>query len=235
MFDIGESLAAARQAQGLRLADVEALTSIRVAQLAALEAERFDEFPGRAYARAFLRSYSRALGLDADLFVLEFESRFPELPEPLPFVIAGQRWRPSLRAVTVVTVAAAAVAFVAWAGTSSNTTPKLPAVAAAGSAPAAVEPGPARPPDAVARPAAKAASGGRLVIRSVRGACWLEIRSGGPTGRLLYEATLAQGGSVSFATPHLWIRFGAPGNVVAMRGGRLLRGLSSLLPVDLTA
>ena len=78
MFDIGASLTAARESQGLVLADAERLTRMREKYLRALEEDRFEALPGRAYARAFLRTYAEALGLSADRFVEEFDLRFPE-------------------------------------------------------------------------------------------------------------------------------------------------------------
>ena len=58
MFDIGASLAAARQSRGLGLADVERLTCLRARYLISLEEDRFDDLPGRAYARALFRTYA---------------------------------------------------------------------------------------------------------------------------------------------------------------------------------
>jgi cytoskeletal protein RodZ len=78
LFDIGASLTAAREAQGLVLADAERLTCLRERYLLALEEDRFEALPGHAYARAFLRSYADVLSLDADRFVAEFDQRFPE-------------------------------------------------------------------------------------------------------------------------------------------------------------
>src|SRR5581483_12025224 len=111
-FEIGESLAAARRAQRLELADVEALTRIRQRQLAALEAERFDLLPGRAYTRAFLRTYAGALGLDADHFVAEFEERYPEPEEveQVPRLLPKHRRRVPVRALVALAAADAPTA-----------------------------------------------------------------------------------------------------------------------------
>jgi cytoskeleton protein RodZ len=78
VFDIGASLAAARETRGLSLADAERLTCVRGKYLAALEAGNFDALPGRTYARAFLRTYASALGLEPDRFVAAFEEIVPE-------------------------------------------------------------------------------------------------------------------------------------------------------------
>src|SRR6266542_6028004 len=77
------SLREARRRQGLELAEVARETLIRERYLAALEEERFELMPARAYAKGFLRVYADFLGLDAQLFVDAFNSRFPEteLPE----------------------------------------------------------------------------------------------------------------------------------------------------------
>jgi cytoskeletal protein RodZ len=90
VFDIGASLTAARESQGLVLADFERLTRLREKHLRALEEDRFEALPGHAYARAFLRSYADALSLDADRFVEEFDQRFPEPQEESMAPVFGQ-------------------------------------------------------------------------------------------------------------------------------------------------
>ena len=227
MFEIGGSLTAARQAQGLELPDVEKLTCIRVKQLAALEAEDFGALPGRAYARAFLRTYALVLALDPEPFVSAFEERFPrpedELPPRPPREPRAFPTRASLTATAVVAV----VAFVAWSGMTTNKpSSPLPSLSASRAT------APAHPPDAVARlsrPSAPAA----LVIRAVRGDCWLLARRGGATGPVLYEATLQQGQVIRLTAPRIWVRFGAPWNVDVSRAGRAIHGLSVTHPVNL--
>ncbi len=56
---------------------------IRERYLEALEHDDFDQFPGNVYARGFLRSYARYLGLDAEA-LLERMPKQAEPPEPLP-------------------------------------------------------------------------------------------------------------------------------------------------------
>lgn len=69
---IGEVLVGARERAGLDLAEVEERTKIRGKYLRALEHEEWDELPSGAYAKGFLRSYARLLGLDAETMVDEF-------------------------------------------------------------------------------------------------------------------------------------------------------------------
>ena len=65
MGELGDRLREAREGKGLSLPQVEEATRIRRAFVEALEEERFEELPGDVYARGFVQTYSRLLGLDA--------------------------------------------------------------------------------------------------------------------------------------------------------------------------
>lgn len=198
---------------------MEAQTRIRAKQLAALEAERWDDLPGRAYARAFLRSYASALDLDADALVAEFETRFPDdEPEPEPARRVPRRY--PVRLTLVAAAIAIVVGIVAWNNPSPHQV-ELPTMAPPPAAKASPKPH---------KPAQPAQVGRRLVIRAARGNCWLLVRRGGPDGPVLYQGTLTRGSVVRFAAPRVWIRLGAPSVVDIHRGAKQLRGL----PVDPT-
>lgn len=61
---IGSVLREAREEQGRELSEAAAATSMRVVQLEALEADRWEQFGGDVYAKGFLKSYAVWLGLD---------------------------------------------------------------------------------------------------------------------------------------------------------------------------
>ncbi len=84
---LGKALTQARMARGLTLADVERDTRISSKYLEALEQGKPDVLPAPVYARAFMRTYSQYLGLNARDFVSEMPGARPE-PElpPLPDV-----------------------------------------------------------------------------------------------------------------------------------------------------
>ena len=82
MFEIGSSLREARERQKLELSQVAGATRIRARYLQAVEDERFDILPGGAYAKGFLRTYADYLGLDAQQFVDEYNTRFAPTEEP---------------------------------------------------------------------------------------------------------------------------------------------------------
>src|SRR6266516_3921622 len=76
MFEIGNSLREARRRQQLEFGEVELATKIRARYLRALEEESFDVLPAQTYVKGFLRTYADYLGLDGQLYVDEYNSRY---------------------------------------------------------------------------------------------------------------------------------------------------------------
>jgi hypothetical protein len=76
MFEIGNSLREARVRQGLEYPQIELATKVRAKYLRALEDEEFAMLPAQAYVKGFLRTYAEFLGLDGQLYVDEYNSRF---------------------------------------------------------------------------------------------------------------------------------------------------------------
>jgi hypothetical protein len=60
---------------------------------------------------------------------------------------------------------------------------------------------------------------------ATRGPCFVEVRVGGASGKLLYKGTLAKGRAVSFAENRLWVRVGATQNLTVRLNGQVVRGL----------
>jgi hypothetical protein len=208
--------------------DAEQLTCMRAKYLTALEEERFEELPGRTYARAFLRSYAAALGLQADRFVAEFDLQQPE-PEEEETAPPEFRPRQPIRrlppSIPALAVAALAALFVWSAWTSDQDlnppvgpTPVTRAAVQAGNRVAATHTSPAA----------------AVVVRAVGGPCWIEAHRGSRGGPLLARRTLAQGATETLAAPRVWLRLGAPWNVVARRGAHVVRRLARTGPSNLT-
>ena len=76
MFEIGSSLREARLRQGIDFPALEQGTKIRAKYLRALEDEHFELLPAHTYVKGFLRSYADFLGLDGNLYVDEYNSRY---------------------------------------------------------------------------------------------------------------------------------------------------------------
>ncbi len=68
----GEHLRRERELRGVSLDEVSAATRIKPSFLEALENGRWDELPGGAFNRGFIRATSRFLGLDEDGMVAEY-------------------------------------------------------------------------------------------------------------------------------------------------------------------
>jgi len=66
MIDLGSELKAAREEQGISLAEAEAATRIKGRYLKALEANDWAALPTHVQARGFLRNYAVYLGIDED-------------------------------------------------------------------------------------------------------------------------------------------------------------------------
>lgn len=105
----GEALRRQREGLGLDLNDVAAKLRIKPAYLAALEAGRPDQLPGRAYALGFIRAYADYLGLDAGEVLWRFKQAplelggKPQLSFPMPL---GERSTSSRGAVLVAVILA---------------------------------------------------------------------------------------------------------------------------------
>src|SRR4051794_34273545 len=76
MFEIGNSLREARTRRRIEIAQAEQATKIRGKYLRALEDEQFGLLPSQTYIKGFLRTYADYLGLDGQLYVDEYNSRF---------------------------------------------------------------------------------------------------------------------------------------------------------------
>jgi hypothetical protein len=83
---LGDWLRLARLGKGLTFTEVERVTRINRHYLEALEAEHYDVLPAPVYARGFLRSYARMLGLDPETAIGMMPTDLPRPPglDPLP-------------------------------------------------------------------------------------------------------------------------------------------------------
>jgi cytoskeletal protein RodZ len=237
LIQIGSTLREARERRGLERREVEQATRIRERYLAALEEERFEVLPARAYAKGFLRVYADFLGLDGRLFVDEFNGRFPEAEQP---ELTPQRrsapavrgWVPRLLAVLGTVLVIALLAVLARRFEAAHRTPAVPALPPTATRPTRTVATPVASPPREATPRLA-----HLVLRA-RGRCWVFVRVGSDAGPVLYEATLGAGQILRYtlapSRPRLWLRVGAPSNLQVLLNGRPAASLPSA-PVNIVA
>ena len=175
MFEIGNSLREARLRRHIEFADAEHGTKIRGKYLRALEDERFELLPSHTYVKGFLRSYAEYLGLDGQLYVDEYNSRFVIGEEDAPIrtprrVPAARSRRSDRRESNIVLLALTAIGLVtalvivAWRFGGADDAARARADLDAGSRPT-----PAAAPDA--------ARSARLELRATRGDSYLIVKS----------------------------------------------------------
>ena len=232
MFEIGNSLREARLRQGYELPRVEADTKIRAKYLRALEEERFEVLPGETYVKGFLRTYAEYLGLDGQLYVDEFNSRFTREEEPLtpprPRRQAPSRSRAVESNFVIVAlagfIAITILVVVAWKFGSSGT-PSSTGVPPAVNTP--VDSTGTSTAQAPVEPSGSATTKKvKLVLYADGGDCWLQVRSKSPTGRLLYEGTLQAGQTQRFVDDkRVWLQLGAPAYLKGTVNGKQIRNM----------
>jgi uncharacterized RDD family membrane protein YckC len=81
--EIYQQLRQARKARGLDLNALEEKTRVRVHLLRALETGRFEELPSGVYARAVVRAYASAVGLNAEEVLSELAPQLPGVEDPI--------------------------------------------------------------------------------------------------------------------------------------------------------
>ena len=217
MFEIGNSLREARVRQQLELGEVELATKIRARYLRALEEESFDALPAQTYVKGFLRTYADYLGLDGQLYVDEFNSRFgAEGDEPREPVVPRRtsnvhrqhrrlerRWI----AFALTGIAALVVIFIAaWkSGSPNEQVPNLGTTTTSQSKKVLPAATPTR--HAPTKPVSF-----RLYVRAAGGNCWMEVRNWSGSGKTRFAGTVESGQSQRFVARQLWVSFGNPGN-----------------------
>jgi cytoskeleton protein RodZ len=223
MFEIGNSLREARLRQGLDFPEIEQATKIRPKYLRALEDEQFDILPGQTYVKGFLRTYAEYLGLDGQLYVDEYNSRYIHVDEETPLRTrntsslgrAGPRFESSVVLVALAGIGIVTLlVFAAWRFGSNTPDTAIPDYS--------TEP----PAAAPTKPNKRAATlpRARMTLTGALGDSWAEVYANSRAGKLIFEGTVLAGRSVRFGhdRPHrrYFVRMGRPGNLRMTINGR---------------
>jgi hypothetical protein len=210
LFEIGNSLREARVRRGIELAQAEQATKIRSKYLRSLEEERFELLPSETYVKGFLRTYADYLGLDGQLYVDEFNSRFvTDDREHRPRRTSSSSRPParSRRSETIVVLVVLAVIAVvtvvvisAWKSSGGDNPP---------------------PPAKKTHPRRHAVTRGPyLVVKGLGGSSAVAVRRNGPAGAVVFQGTVEKGESLPFAGKSYWLNVSTPEHLVITVGGK---------------
>jgi cytoskeleton protein RodZ len=212
LFEIGNSLREARVRRGIDFAQAELATKVRGKYLRALEEEHFEVLPAETYVKGFLRTYAEYLGLDGQLYVDEYNSRFvigEEQSEARARRSAARPQRRNRRLETnVVLIALAAIAVL--------TVIVISAWKASGGKPPAA----AKPPAPVTKTGAPAPL---LTVTALRGSTHLTARVANARGNVAYDGTIQKGDDpISIRGRRLWMQIDSPENLRIQVRGKLV-------------
>jgi len=193
---VGDQLRAAREAQGLSLADISAQTRVAERHLISIEENRFAQLAAPTYAVGFSRAYARAVGLDEAEIAARVRRQLDAQPHARPAPTASFEpgdparvppsriaWAAALSAVVVV-----GLLLVYW---SNFLSPEgaLPSLLPDGRQSAAPRVAAARPRAAAPQPA----STGPVVLTAKGPRVWVKVTDG--AGSQLFQKEMAEGES----------------------------------------
>lgn len=220
---IGEALRAAREEQGRTIEEASRATRVRADYLRALEEERFDRIGGDVYAKGFLATYARWLGLDAEPLLERYRREVQRGDYDPHALVEHPVARPAKEGATNWVMWAAVVVLVVLVGlgvigTFGGRTP-----------PQATEPGIDGSPSPSATDRTEPASGSEEtptpsptptevdLALLMEGSSWMRVQV---DGEVVFEGTVPAGEQRSFsATSEVQMRLGNAGDVRLVLNG----------------
>jgi cytoskeletal protein RodZ len=185
--------------------DVSSATRIRAGLIRSIESDDFEPCGGAVYARGHLRSIARAIGIDPEPLVAEFNRAHAEEPqrvqvpaqptEPDLAARADRRrpnWTAAMAAALVAICVLAAYGLVNRGPSHSSGSNAAPPSRVQPSTPATQKPV-SPPPSAVAVVPSTIAT---ALVRTTSGRTWLQVTT--LSGRMLFQGLLEQGQSKVF-------------------------------------
>lgn len=203
-MSVGETLARARESAGLTVEDLSTRTRIRAGLIRQIEADDFGGCGGAVYARGHLRSLAKAIGIDGDELVAEFDRSHTDEPAPALVPVPAldphdaaradgkaPNWTAAMAVALVVICVLAGISLIGNRGSSSHNTADrsksqvTPAPSATSSSPA---PQSSPPPGSVARVRTDQAI---ALVRVTSDRTWMSVST--LSGRLLFQGLMAAG------------------------------------------
>jgi len=96
--ELGQKLKDARGTKGLSIDQLHEITKIQKRHLVAIEEGNYDVLPGAFYARAFIKQYADAVGLNGEELLVEYQSTIPQSEKrDVPQVSTGQKTQETMQ------------------------------------------------------------------------------------------------------------------------------------------
>ncbi|PFQ67805.1 helix-turn-helix domain-containing protein [Bacillus cereus] len=98
MTELGQKLTEAREAKGVSIDQLHEITKIQKRHLVAIEEGNYNVLPGAFYARAFIKQYADAVGLNGEELLVEYQSTIPQSEKhDVPQVSTGQKTQETMQ------------------------------------------------------------------------------------------------------------------------------------------
>ncbi|WP_330460181.1 DUF4115 domain-containing protein [Streptomyces sp. NBC_00820] len=210
---VGRTLQQARIAAGLTVDDVSSATRVRIAIVHAIEADDFDPCGGDVYARGHLRTLAKAVHLDPEPLLAQFDDDHGGRPAPTPAapLFEAERIRPERRGpnwtaamVAAIVAVIGFVGFTAVKGAGSGNDDKSQVAegatptASKSASPAPQKDKPATPKSDPSDSAIAAAPQDKVTVQvsAPDGRSWISAKD--HNGRMLFDGLLKKGESKTF-------------------------------------
>ncbi|MFF8827692.1 helix-turn-helix domain-containing protein [Streptomyces sp. NPDC015131] len=207
---IGRVLQQARVDAGLTVEEVSTSTRVRIPIVHAIEEDDFSRCGGDVYARGHIRTLARAVGLDPEALIEQYDGEHGGRPSPTPAAplfeaerIRPERRRPNWTAAMVAAIVAV-IGFVGFTLFDGDKGGSRTSNVAEGPAPAQKPSGKPKPPKAVAPPPAPsesaiaAAPKDKVTVKltATGDKSWISAKA--RDGKLLFDGLLEKGASKTF-------------------------------------
>ncbi|QTE01297.1 helix-turn-helix domain-containing protein [Streptomyces cyanogenus] len=210
---VGRALQQARIAAGLTVDDVSSATRVRIAIVHAIEADDFAPCGGAVYARGHIRTLARAVHLDPEPLIAQYDAEHGGRPAPTPAapLFEAERIRPERRGpnwtaamVAAIVVVIGFVGFTAFKGGDSSGDSKAQVAEGATAAtvksapPKTKKPKPAEPTGEPSDSAIAAAPQDKVTVQvsAPNGRSWISVKD--HNGRMLFDGLLKKGQHKTF-------------------------------------
>jgi len=233
---IGDTLGAARRQAGLTITQVSQRTCIRETIVRGIERGDYSACGGDFYARGHIRSIARAVGLDPDELIREYDATEAQ-PEPITAAEVFQPVTPvklkeKRRANWSIVLLAGVIAVAAIVGFKYFTSHSPKPRSAGTASHSTTTPPPSRSPG-ITQPVSQTRTHIKVTLVALAGnVTWAQATTAG--GKVLWAGDLSSGSRKTWIVKHpLTVRLGNPGGARLYLNGKHQRFAETTQPITM--